>query len=136
MSFFLKLTHTDMKYFPLQFTEEDVYFSYLPLAHVYDQIMENYCIYKGSSIGFWQGVKNYFFPQLHSLHHFLYPCLQSSMTTQTWSFLVWTYYRISGFWWMTFKNWNRPYFVGFPESMIVYTPVNFKVNKIKIYRTR
>ncbi|RDX94133.1 Long chain acyl-CoA synthetase 2, partial [Mucuna pruriens] len=36
-------------------TEEDVYFSFLPLAHVYDQIMETYCIYKGSSIGFWQG---------------------------------------------------------------------------------
>ncbi|KAL5169203.1 Long chain acyl-CoA synthetase 2 [Glycine soja] len=36
-------------------TEDDVYFSFLPLAHVYDQIMETYCIYKGSSIGFWQG---------------------------------------------------------------------------------
>ncbi|XP_024021346.1 long chain acyl-CoA synthetase 2 isoform X2 [Morus notabilis] len=37
------------------FTKEDSYFSYLPLAHVYDQVMENYCIYKGSSIGFWRG---------------------------------------------------------------------------------
>ncbi|XP_068502864.1 probable CoA ligase CCL6 isoform X2 [Phaseolus vulgaris] len=36
-------------------TEEDVYFSFLPLAHVYDQIMETYWVYKGSSIGFWQG---------------------------------------------------------------------------------
>ncbi|KAF5443997.1 hypothetical protein F2P56_036505 [Juglans regia] len=36
-------------------TEEDSYFSYLPLAHVYDQIMECYSIYKGCSIGFWQG---------------------------------------------------------------------------------
>ncbi|KAK7264344.1 hypothetical protein RJT34_31951 [Clitoria ternatea] len=36
-------------------TEDDVYFSFLPLAHVYDQIIETYCIYKGSSIGFWQG---------------------------------------------------------------------------------
>ncbi|KAL5562569.1 hypothetical protein UlMin_032316 [Ulmus minor] len=36
-------------------TEEDSYFSFLPLAHIYDQIMENYCIYKGSSIGFWRG---------------------------------------------------------------------------------
>ncbi|KAF1870159.1 hypothetical protein Lal_00017740 [Lupinus albus] len=35
--------------------ENDVYFSFLPLAHVYDQIMETYCIHKGSSIGFWQG---------------------------------------------------------------------------------
>ncbi|XP_047149549.1 probable CoA ligase CCL6, partial [Vigna umbellata] len=36
-------------------TEDDVYFSFLPLAHVYDQIMETYWVYRGSSIGFWQG---------------------------------------------------------------------------------
>ncbi|CAK8575758.1 unnamed protein product [Lathyrus sativus] len=35
--------------------EDDVYFSFLPLAHVYDQIMVTYCIHKGSSVGFWQG---------------------------------------------------------------------------------
>ncbi|KAG0489001.1 hypothetical protein HPP92_007812 [Vanilla planifolia] len=35
--------------------EEDFYLSYLPLAHVFDQIMEIYCIFKGASIGFWQG---------------------------------------------------------------------------------
>lgn len=37
-------------------TEEDSYFSFLPLAHVFDQIMENYCIFKGASIGYWRGV--------------------------------------------------------------------------------
>ncbi|XP_050231555.1 probable CoA ligase CCL6 [Mercurialis annua] len=36
-------------------TEEDSYFSFLPLAHVYDQVIETYCIYKGASIGFWRG---------------------------------------------------------------------------------
>lgn len=36
-------------------TEEDVYFSFLPLAHIFDQIIVTYCIYTGSSIGFWQG---------------------------------------------------------------------------------
>ncbi|KAL5729370.1 long-chain-fatty-acid--CoA ligase [Ranunculus cassubicifolius] len=36
-------------------TEDDCYFSFLPLAHVFDQIMETYCIYKGASIGFFQG---------------------------------------------------------------------------------
>ncbi|KAJ0981781.1 hypothetical protein J5N97_010036 [Dioscorea zingiberensis] len=36
-------------------TEEDTYFSFLPLAHIFDQIIENYCIYKGASIGYWQG---------------------------------------------------------------------------------
>lgn len=35
--------------------DDDVYFSFLPLAHVYDQIMATYCIFKGSAIGFWQG---------------------------------------------------------------------------------
>uniref|UniRef100_A0A2P2M446 Long-chain-fatty-acid--CoA ligase n=3 Tax=Rhizophora mucronata TaxID=61149 RepID=A0A2P2M446_RHIMU len=35
--------------------EDDSYFSFLPLAHVYDQIIETYCIYKGASIGFWRG---------------------------------------------------------------------------------
>ncbi|PRQ23570.1 putative long-chain-fatty-acid--CoA ligase [Rosa chinensis] len=36
--------------------EEDSNFSFLPLAHIYGQIIESYCIYKGSSIGFWQGI--------------------------------------------------------------------------------
>ncbi|EPS68372.1 hypothetical protein M569_06390, partial [Genlisea aurea] len=36
-------------------SEDDVYFSFLPLAHIFDQIMETYCIYSGASIGFWQG---------------------------------------------------------------------------------
>lgn len=36
-------------------TEEVIFFPYLPLAHVVDQIMEIYCIFSGSSIGFWQG---------------------------------------------------------------------------------
>ncbi|GKV24327.1 hypothetical protein SLEP1_g33955 [Rubroshorea leprosula] len=36
-------------------SEEDTYFSFLPLAHVYDQIMATYFIHRGSSIGFWRG---------------------------------------------------------------------------------
>ncbi|OAY25468.1 probable CoA ligase CCL6 [Manihot esculenta] len=40
-------------------TEEDSYFSFLPLAHVYDQIIETYCIYRGASIGFWRGDVRY-----------------------------------------------------------------------------
>uniref|UniRef100_A0A0E0J3C4 Long-chain-fatty-acid--CoA ligase n=1 Tax=Oryza nivara TaxID=4536 RepID=A0A0E0J3C4_ORYNI len=34
--------------------EDDSYFSYLPLAHIFDQVIGNYCISKGASIGFWQ----------------------------------------------------------------------------------
>ncbi|XP_059653941.1 probable CoA ligase CCL6 isoform X2 [Cornus florida] len=49
------------------FTEEDAYFSFLPLAHIFDQIMETYCIYKGSSIGFWQGDVRYMIDDLHEL---------------------------------------------------------------------
>ena len=37
-------------------TEEDVYFSFLPLAHIFDRIIEEYSIRSGASIGFWQGV--------------------------------------------------------------------------------
>jgi long-subunit acyl-CoA synthetase (AMP-forming) len=43
----------------MQVDEYDSYFSYLPLAHIFDQVIENYCISKGASIGFWQGVWRY-----------------------------------------------------------------------------
>ncbi|KAL2477063.1 Long chain acyl-CoA synthetase 2 [Forsythia ovata] len=47
-----------------QGTEEDVYFSFLPLAHIFDQIIETYCVYRGSSIGFWQGDIRYLIEDL------------------------------------------------------------------------
>lgn len=47
--------------------EEDSYFSFLPLAHIYDQVMETYCIYKGASIGFWQGDIRYLIDDLLEL---------------------------------------------------------------------
>ncbi|CAN4107609.1 unnamed protein product [Withania somnifera] len=31
--------------------------SFLPLAHIFDQIIWTYCIYRGASIGFWQGLR-------------------------------------------------------------------------------
>ncbi|XP_078430538.1 long-chain acyl-CoA synthetase 2 [Wolffia australiana] len=48
-------------------TEEDSYFSFLPLAHVFDQIMENYCIYKGASVGFWRGDVRYLMEDVREL---------------------------------------------------------------------
>ncbi|KAJ9537784.1 hypothetical protein OSB04_030517 [Centaurea solstitialis] len=45
-------------------TEDDSYFSFLPLAHIFDQIIETYCIYRGSSIGFWQGDIRYLIEDL------------------------------------------------------------------------
>ena len=40
----------------LQFDQDDVYLSYLPLAHVFDRMFEEVFIYHGSKIGFWRGV--------------------------------------------------------------------------------
>ncbi|KAJ6985444.1 long chain acyl-CoA synthetase 2 isoform X1 [Populus alba x Populus x berolinensis] len=47
--------------------EEDSYFSFLPLAHVYDQVIETYCIYKGASIGFWRGDVRYLMEDVQEL---------------------------------------------------------------------
>ncbi|XP_057550300.1 probable CoA ligase CCL6 [Amaranthus tricolor] len=46
---------------------DDVYFSFLPLAHIFDQIVETYCLSKGTSIGFWQGDVKYLIEDLHEL---------------------------------------------------------------------
>ncbi|XP_019420386.1 PREDICTED: long chain acyl-CoA synthetase 4-like [Lupinus angustifolius] len=35
--------------------EKDVYISYLPLAHIFDRIVEEAMIWHGASIGFWRG---------------------------------------------------------------------------------
>ncbi|PRQ23455.1 putative long-chain-fatty-acid--CoA ligase [Rosa chinensis] len=48
-------------------TEEDSNFSFLPLAHIYDQIIESYCIYKGSSIGSWRGDVRFILDDLQEL---------------------------------------------------------------------
>ncbi|KAF8698195.1 hypothetical protein HU200_035714 [Digitaria exilis] len=37
------------------FDQDDVYLSYLPLAHVFDRMFEEVFIYHGSKIGFWRG---------------------------------------------------------------------------------
>ncbi|XP_020217010.1 long chain acyl-CoA synthetase 4 [Cajanus cajan] len=38
-----------------QLTEKDVYISYLPLAHIFDRVIEEAFIWHGASIGFWRG---------------------------------------------------------------------------------
>ncbi|CAN0927711.1 Probable CoA ligase CCL6 [Linum grandiflorum] len=47
--------------------QEDVYFSFLPLAHIYDQVMASYCISKGASIGFWQGDVRFLMEDIQTL---------------------------------------------------------------------
>ncbi|KAJ1386080.1 AMP-dependent synthetase/ligase [Sesbania bispinosa] len=38
-----------------QLHEKDVYLSYLPLAHIFDRVIEETFIWHGASIGFWRG---------------------------------------------------------------------------------
>ncbi|OQU82478.1 hypothetical protein SORBI_3006G247300 [Sorghum bicolor] len=38
-----------------QLHEDDVYISYLPLAHIFDRVLEEVFIHHGASIGFWRG---------------------------------------------------------------------------------
>ncbi|XP_062206515.1 long chain acyl-CoA synthetase 4-like isoform X2 [Phragmites australis] len=38
-----------------QLREDDVYISYLPLAHIFDRVIEEVFIHHGASIGFWRG---------------------------------------------------------------------------------
>lgn len=40
----------------LQFSEADVFLSYLPLAHIFDRVIEELFISKGAAIGFWHKV--------------------------------------------------------------------------------
>jgi long-subunit acyl-CoA synthetase (AMP-forming) len=40
----------------VQIDENDVYFSFLPLAHIFDRVAEEMLVFSGGSIGFWQGV--------------------------------------------------------------------------------
>lgn len=47
--------------------EDDVYFSYLPLAHVYDQIVETICFYRGASVAYWRGDVRYLMDDLIAL---------------------------------------------------------------------
>ena len=44
------------KLFFMQMTVEDSYLSFLPLAHIFDRIIEELFIHKGASIGYWRGV--------------------------------------------------------------------------------
>lgn len=51
--FFDFLTHT---FWVWQLSHKDVYMSYLPLAHIFDRVIEECFISHGASIGFWRGV--------------------------------------------------------------------------------
>eukprot|EP00244_Chara_vulgaris_P012461 TRINITY_DN6564_c0_g1_i2.p1 TRINITY_DN6564_c0_g1~~TRINITY_DN6564_c0_g1_i2.p1 ORF type:complete len:507 (-),score=133.41 TRINITY_DN6564_c0_g1_i2:482-2002(-) len=44
-----------LKKISFEITAKDTYISYLPLAHIFDRIFEEFIMYKGGRIGFWQG---------------------------------------------------------------------------------
>ncbi|ONM39682.1 long chain acyl-CoA synthetase 4 isoform X1 [Zea mays] len=44
-----------LNYVNEELAESDVYMSYLPLAHIFDRVVEELFIFHGASIGFWQG---------------------------------------------------------------------------------
>lgn len=35
--------------------EDDVFLSYLPLAHIFDRVVEEFILHCGGSIGYWRG---------------------------------------------------------------------------------
>lgn len=37
-------------------TVDDVFLSFLPLAHILDRVIEEYFFHKGASVGYYQGV--------------------------------------------------------------------------------
>jgi long-chain acyl-CoA synthetase len=39
-------------------TVEDVYLSFLPLAHILDRTIEEYFFHKGASVGYYHGVSS------------------------------------------------------------------------------
>ncbi|MQL99606.1 hypothetical protein Taro_032332 [Colocasia esculenta] len=44
-----------LEQFEDKMTEDDVYLSFLPLAHILDRMIEEYFLHKGASIGYYQG---------------------------------------------------------------------------------
>nr|CAD1822272.1 unnamed protein product [Ananas comosus var. bracteatus] len=47
--------------------DDDVYLSYLPLAHIFDRVMEELFIFHGASIGFWRGDVKLLFEDIAAL---------------------------------------------------------------------
>ncbi|XP_020100489.1 long chain acyl-CoA synthetase 4-like [Ananas comosus] len=47
--------------------DDDVYLSYLPLAHIFDRVMEELFIFNGASIGFWRGDVKLLFEDIAAL---------------------------------------------------------------------
>lgn len=54
-----------------EFSQSDVYLSYLPLAHIFDRVIEELFISKGASIGFWHKVIHikHCYTVFHDIHH-------------------------------------------------------------------
>lgn len=49
-------SYLNLKLEPSQMTVDDVYISFLPLAHILDRMIEEYFFHKGASVGYFHGV--------------------------------------------------------------------------------
>lgn len=54
--FNIRLVHLPDISFVKQMTADDVYLSFLPLAHILDCMIEEYFFYRGASVGYYHGV--------------------------------------------------------------------------------
>lgn len=59
-------------FFSDQFRDSDVFFSYLPLAHIFDRVIEELFISTGASIGFWRGVSHNDLENFYTVYVFLH----------------------------------------------------------------
>lgn len=44
-----------LKHHNVALSKDDVYLSYLPLAHIFDRLVEEFLLHLGGSVGYWQG---------------------------------------------------------------------------------
>lgn len=107
----------------MQMYSSDVYMSYLPLAHIFDRVIEELFIYNGGSIGFWRGVWE--FIGINLTWWSIYLLVEWKINTtnfilgelficRTWSY----YLRI-------LRCSNQHSFVQFHVSWIVFIQVNY-----------
>jgi long-chain acyl-CoA synthetase len=57
----------------LHLTKEDVHLSYLPLAHMFERLVQAVLWVEGSSVGFYQGSALKVMEDLQALHPTLFP---------------------------------------------------------------
>ncbi len=57
-----------LQYIGQDVTTEDSTLSYLPLAHIFDRVVEEFALYSGARIGYYQVSPYYLQPELTCIH--------------------------------------------------------------------